>query len=112
MSSLRCCSSVRTAVSIALRRTNLQKSFPAATLIPVFLQVTLPEGVNAVWAEINVACAVVGLLLSILCVKSNESRSPVNIASTIISAFWCLMMVGIATLALFITFCSKGGFPA
>lgn len=60
---------------------------PAATLIPVFLKITLPEGVSTVWAGVNIASAVVGLILSIVCVRSEESRSPVNIASTIVSTF-------------------------
>ncbi len=77
---------------------------PMAALIPVFLKITLPEGVNTVWAGVNIASAVVGLLLSIVCVKSDESRSPVNIASTIVSAFWCLLMTGMLALALFLTF--------
>lgn len=77
---------------------------PAATLIPVFLKATLPEGVSTVWAGVNIASAVVGLILSIVCVKSEESRSPVNIASTIVSAFWCLLMIGIVALALLLTF--------
>ncbi len=77
---------------------------PVAILIPVFLKITLPEGVNTVWAGVNIASAVVGLLLSIVCVKSDESRSPVNIASTIVSAFWCLLMIGMLALALFLTF--------
>jgi hypothetical protein len=34
----------------------------------------------------------------------DESRSPVNIASTLISAFWCLLMMGMVVLALFLTF--------
>lgn len=77
---------------------------PAATLIPVFLKITLPEGVSTVWAGVNIASAVVGLILSIVCVRSEESRSPVNIASTIVSAFWCLLMIGMLALALFLTF--------
>ena len=77
---------------------------PAVTLIPVFLKVTLPEGVSTVWAGVNIASAVVGLLLSIVCVKSEESRSPVNITSTIVSSFWCLLMLGIVVLSLFLTF--------
>lgn len=77
---------------------------PAATLVPVFLKITLPEGVNTVWAGINVASAVAGFVLSGICVRSDESRSPVNIASTLISAFWCLLMMGMVVLALFLTF--------
>lgn len=77
---------------------------PAATLIPVFLKITLPEGIRTTWTGVSIACAVVGLLLSIICVKSDESRSPVNISSTIISAFWCLLIIGIVVLALFLSF--------
>ena len=77
---------------------------PLATLIPVFLKITLPEGVSTVWAGVNIASAVVGLILSIVCVKSEESRSPVNIASTIVSAFWCFLMIGMVALALLLTF--------
>lgn len=77
---------------------------PLATLIPVFLKLTLPEGVSTAWAGVNIACAMAGLILSIICVRSNESRSLVNIASTAISVFWCLLMAGIVALGLFLTF--------
>ena len=77
---------------------------PAATLVPVFLKIILPEGVNTVWAGVNVASAVAGFALSGICVRSDESRSPVNIASTLISAFWCLLIMGMVVLALFLTF--------
>ena len=40
----------------------------------------------------------------IVCVRSKESRSVINIASTAISAFWALLMVGIVALAVFLTF--------
>lgn len=77
---------------------------PLVTLIPVFLKVTLPEGVSTVWAGVNIACVVAGLVLSIICVRSNESRSLVNIASIAISVFWCLLMAGIVAMGLFLTF--------
>lgn len=77
---------------------------PVAILIPMFLKITLPEGVSTALAGVNIASAVVGLILSIVCVRSEESRSPVNIASTIVSAFWCLLMIGMLALALFLTF--------
>ena len=76
---------------------------PLATLIPVFLKLSLPEGVNTAWAGTNVACVFVGLILSIICVKSGESRSAVNIASTAISAFLSLLMIGIVAMALVMT---------
>ena len=77
---------------------------PLATLIPVFLKLTLPEGVSTDWAGANIVCAVAGLILSIICVSRMESRSLVNIMSTIISVFWCLLMAGIVALGLFLTF--------
>lgn len=77
---------------------------PLTTLVPVFLKLTLPERVNTAWAGANIVCVVVGLILSIICVKSKESRSAVNIASTAVSAFLGLLMVGIVALALFMTY--------
>ena len=73
---------------------------PLATLVPVFLKVTLPDGVRSVWAIINIVSALVGLLLSIICVKSGESRSAVNIVSTIVSVLLVLIMLGVVALAL------------
>ncbi len=77
---------------------------PLATLVPVFLKVTLPDGVRSVWAIVNIASALVGLLLSVICVKSEESRSAVNITSTIVSVLLLLMMLGIVALALVMSF--------
>lgn len=77
---------------------------PLATFIPVILKVTLSERVSTAWAGCNITCVVAGLILSIICVRSNESRSLVNIASTVISVFWCLLMAGIVALGLFLTF--------
>ncbi len=77
---------------------------PLATLVPVFLKVTLPDGVRSVWAIVNIVSALVGLLLSVICVKSEESRSAVNITSTIVSVLLLLMMLGIVTLALVMSF--------
>ncbi len=77
---------------------------PLATLVPVFLKVTLPDGVRSVWAIVNIVSALVGLLLSVICVKSEESRSAVNITSTIVSVLLLLMMLGIVALALVMSF--------
>ena len=77
---------------------------PLATFVPVFLKVTLPEGVRSVWAIVNTVSALVGLLLSVICVKSEESRSAVNITSTIVSVLLVLMMLGIIALALVMNF--------
>jgi len=77
---------------------------PLATLVPVFLKITLPDGVRMVWAICNIVLALAGLLLSVICVKSEESRSAVNIMSTVISVALVLMMLGIVALALVFNF--------
>ena len=77
---------------------------PLATLVPVFLKITLPDGVRTVWAICNIVLALTGLLLSVICVKSEESRSAVNIMSTVISVALVLMMLGIVALALVLNF--------
>ena len=77
---------------------------PLTTLVPVFLKITLPDGVRMVWAICNIVLALAGLLLSVICVKSEESRSAVNIMSTVISAALVLMMLGIVALALVLNF--------
>lgn len=59
---------------------------------------------RSVWAGLNILSVFAGLILSIVCVKSRDSRSVINIASTIISSFWMLLMCGIVALALFISF--------
>ena len=77
---------------------------PFATLIPVFLKIVLPDGLRTAWSGVNIACVIIGLCLSIICVKNNESRSMLNIISTIISSLLLLLIVGIVILALFLTF--------
>lgn len=77
---------------------------PAATLIPVFLKIVLSDGVRTVWAGANIVFVLLGLILSVICVRNEESRSAVNIISTAVSILWLLMMVGIVILALFINF--------
>lgn len=77
---------------------------PFATLIPVFLQIVLPDGLRTVWSGINIVCVITGLCLSVICVKNNESRSLINIISTIISVLLLLLVSGIIILTLFLTF--------
>lgn len=77
---------------------------PLATLLPVLLNVTLSDGVRSIWAAANIVSVLAGLCLSIVCVRNRESRSRVNIASTVISVFWLLMIAGIVVLALFLGF--------
>lgn len=77
---------------------------PLATLVPVFLKITLPDGVRTVWAVCNIVLALAGLSLSVICVKSEESRSAINIMSSVISVALVLMMLGIVALALVLNF--------
>lgn len=77
---------------------------PLLTLIPAFLKITLPDEVRTVWAACNIALALAGLLLSLVCVKSRESRSIVNILSTAVSAALVLMMLGIIVLAMVLNY--------
>ena len=77
---------------------------PLMTFIPVLFNITLTDGVRSVWAGVNILSVFVGLILSVICVKSRDSRNVVNIVSTIMSSFWVLLMGGIVVLALFISF--------
>lgn len=79
-------------------------AFPLTTLIPVFLKIVLPEGLSMAWAGMNIVCVLIGLFLSIVCVKNNESRSVVSIISTVISTLLALMILGIVILALYMTY--------
>lgn len=77
---------------------------PLATFVPILFNMTLTDGVRSVWAGVNILSVFVGLILSIICVKSRDSRNVVNIVSTIISSIWTLLMCGIVVVALFISF--------
>ena len=77
---------------------------PLAALIPSFLHISLSDGIRTVWAGANIVFGLLGLILSVACVRNRESRSMINIVSTAISAFWLLLMAGIVALALFLSF--------
>ena len=77
---------------------------PLSTLIPSFLHLSLADGIRTVWAGANIVFVLLGLILSVVCVRNKESRSIINIVSTAISVFWLLLMVGIVALALFLSF--------
>ena len=77
---------------------------PLATLIPSFLHLSLADGIRTVWAGANIVFVLLGVILSVVCVRNKESRSIINIVSTAISVFWLLLMVGIVALALFLSF--------
>ena len=77
---------------------------PWAALAPSLLHLSLSDGDRTTWAGANVVFVLLGLILSVVCVRSRGSRSVINIASTAISAFWALLMLGIVALAMFLTF--------
>ena len=77
---------------------------PLAALAPSFLHLSLSDGIRTVWAGANIVFVLLGLILSVACVRNRESRSIINIASTAISAFWLLLMAGIVALALLFSF--------
>ena len=73
---------------------------PAAALVPVLLKITLADGVRTVWAGANAVFILLGLLLSILCVRNKESRRAMNVISLVISFLWLLLIAGIVGLAI------------
>ena len=77
---------------------------PLAALAPSLLRIPLPDGVRTAWAGANIVFVLLGLILSVVCVRNRESRSIINIVSTAISVFWLLLMAGIVALAIFLTF--------
>ena len=77
---------------------------PLAALAPSLLHLSLSDGIRTTWAGANIIFVLLGLILSVVCVRNKESRSVINIASTAISVFWALLMVGIIALAVFLTF--------
>ena len=62
------CKKLRTLSKVSL----VISVLPLATLIPVFLKLTLPGGVSTAWAGVNIACVVAGLILSIICVDGRH----------------------------------------
>ena len=77
---------------------------PLAALVPSFLRLSLSDGIRTVWAGANIVFVLLGLILSVVCVRNKGSRSILNIVSTAISVFWLLLMAGIVALALFLSF--------
>ena len=77
---------------------------PLATFVPTFFNMALTDNVRSIWAVANIVSVFGGLVLSIICVKNRDSRSLINIISTIISNFCLVLMCGIVILALFVHF--------
>lgn len=77
---------------------------PLATFVPTLFQITLADNVRSILAGVNIFSVLLGLVLSVICVKNRDSRSTINIISTVISSFWIMLMCGIVVLSLFINF--------
>lgn len=77
---------------------------PLSALIPALFHVTLGDTIRFLLAGINIFSVFAGLVLSVICVKNRDSRSVINIISTVISSFWILLICGIVSLSLFLSF--------
>lgn len=73
---------------------------PLATFIPILFKITLSDGMRGIWSAANVVFILLGLCLSIVCVRNAESRNAINITAMVISTFWVILLVGIVALAL------------
>lgn len=78
--------------------------FPVFTYLLAGFKIVLSPELQTALAGANILCALLGLGLSIACIKSKETRSVVNIFSAVISAFWILMIAGFLALALVLSF--------
>ena len=77
--------------------------FPVFSLLLSALGITLSGGVQTALAGMNVLCALLGLGLSLTCVRNSETRSITNILSAVISTFWLVMIAGFLALALILS---------
>ncbi len=75
---------------------------PLATFVPTLFHMMLGDSVRSILAGVNIFSVFLGLVLSVICVKNRDSRSMINILSTVISSFWVVLMCGIVILSLFI----------
>ncbi len=77
---------------------------PLATMVPVLFHMTLTDSVRSAWAGVNIFSVLLGLILSVICVKNRDSRNIVSIIATVINSFWLVLMCGIIVLAILINF--------
>ena len=73
---------------------------PIFTITPVFLQITLSDGVRLVWGGFNMICVLLGFVLSIIGIRRSERKGHMEKLTMWISSFWMLMVVGILAIAL------------
>lgn len=76
---------------------------PLMTFIPIIFQIPLLANVRGMWAGANMLFVMLGFILSVICVKSKESRSAVNIVAMLVSIFWVLLIIGIVGLAVLLS---------
>lgn len=77
---------------------------PLASFIPILFNMTLTDNIRFIWAGVNILSVLLGLVLSIICVKNRSSQSIINIISTAVSCFFLILMSGIAALAVLLNF--------
>ena len=53
---------------------------PLAALAPSLLHLSLSDGVRTAWAGANIVFVLLGLILSVVCVRSRGSRSIINLS--------------------------------
>lgn len=73
---------------------------PIFTLIPVFLDMSLPEGLRHTWAGFNMVCVFLGFVLSIIGIRRNKEKGYMKKVAMWISSFWMLMVTGVLLIAL------------
>lgn len=78
--------------------------FPILSYLLEAFPISLTWGMQNALAGMNILCALLGLGFSIACVKRRETRNVVTIISTILSAFWLLLIAGCLALALILSF--------
>ena len=71
---------------------------PLAALAPSFLHLSLSDRVRTAWAGANIVFVLLSLILSVVCVRSKESRSVINIASTAIRQHPIIFRIAISSL--------------
>lgn len=78
--------------------------FPMFSYLLAVLRIVLTPELQTALAGANILCTLLGLGLSLVCIKSRETRSVVNIFSAVLCSFWILMIVGFLALALVLSF--------
>lgn len=78
--------------------------FPVFTYLLAACKIVLSPELRTALAGANILCAMLGLGLSLACIRSKETQSVVNIFSAVLCSFWILMIAGFLALALVLSF--------